>query len=172
MATAMTAPAAGAVVDESNRDGATAADRDLEKLNALENWAHIQSSLENKQACVASFFFWLATRRETRTNQKNVQPWRGRDDGDDDRQEKRERESDSSNLRLRLSCGDSLWYQQLTKLLFSARPAHTETGAYVPGSLHRTFLGIAALAPSCAPPSLCYFYRPCSSHLGSCLQTT
>eukprot|EP00752_Nemacystus_decipiens_P012117 g10742.t1 len=51
MATAMTAPAAGAVVEENSRDGsgATATGRGLEKLNALENWTHIQSSLENKQ---------------------------------------------------------------------------------------------------------------------------
>ena len=70
MATAMTAPAAGAVVDESNRDGATAADRDLEKLNALENWAHIQSSLENKQACVSSFFFWLANSERNKNQPK------------------------------------------------------------------------------------------------------
>lgn len=51
MATAMTAPAAGAVVEERSRDGATADDRSLNKLNALENWAHIKSSLDNKQAC-------------------------------------------------------------------------------------------------------------------------
>lgn len=76
MATAMTAPAAGAVVEESTRGGggATAADRDLEKLNALENWAHIQSSLENKQACCVFFFsFFFGEDSERNKNQPKVQ---------------------------------------------------------------------------------------------------
>lgn len=61
----MTAPAAGAVVEGSSRDGDTSAARSLEKRNALENWANIQSSLENKQACDSLFL----AERETRTNQ-------------------------------------------------------------------------------------------------------
>lgn len=99
----MTAPAAGAVVEESTRGGggATAADRDLEKLNALENWAHIQSSLENKQACCVFFslFFLVKTRRETRTNQK-CRPCEGEDDDTVHRERKERKRSGSSNLLL------------------------------------------------------------------------
>lgn len=47
MATAITASATEAVVEgRSSREGATG------KPNALENWDKVQSTLENKQACV------------------------------------------------------------------------------------------------------------------------
>lgn len=138
MATAMTAPA-GAVGEGSSRDGATTADRSLEKLNALENWASIQSSLENKQVCFLFFH-------------RDNQPKRKASEREREAGTEIERDIEKEAFELasvRLACWGS-FYASSTENREFPQPDHytLQNWCICPGSLFITLLGIATLSPA------------------------